>query len=175
MIYTTNTASISKTVVIFTKVRLLKILWLVNSCFSWSTRTQAQISNAITKVENTSPVSAKAARLAWFCSLFIAASNFARTLHTSPATRKIKTKGTKIPKVRETVTVRSSYSISCSPSHTAAPSESSSILMSAGLLALAQVFNCMCVEVIEQRLYSGKFQGVHFKDVSILTYNKFVE
>ena len=135
--YAIRTAIASKTAVIITKVRLLTLLWRENSWLSWTTRTSAQISSTTVKVENTSPVSTKAARLAWFCSLLMAASIFEQTLLTITGSRKITPKNEKTTlQLIKTCTVLLSYSISCSSSHTAVPSESSSILMSSGLLNL---------------------------------------
>ena len=123
-----RTAIASKTAVIITKVRLLTLLWRENSCFPSAMSTSAIISSTTTKVENTSPVSTKAARLAWFCSLLMAASIFEQTLLTITGSRKITPKNEKTTlQLIKTRTVLPSYSISCSSSHTAAPSELSSI------------------------------------------------
>ena len=133
-LHATSAPSASKTT---TTYRRPTWLLLGNSCFPWTTRTSAQTSGTKTKVENTSPVSARAARLAWFCPLSMAELILEWMLQTITSDRMmIHSKMTALREANSLVNMPP-YTFICSSSQTADPSESSSILISSGLFTFA--------------------------------------
>ena len=84
----------SRPVVTISKIKLytfanLKSLYSAYSCFPWITRIVFRISTPKTKLVKASPVSARAARLAWLFSISKAASILARTPWTITNSRMI--------------------------------------------------------------------------------------
>ena len=113
-----------------------------------TTWTSSQVSNTTMKGESTSPVSTS---LAWFC-FFLHASTY---LCTAAPDHHQKWKDNKnilhCSMKRQLHLLHVSYSLSCSSSHIAVPSDPYYTSTISGLL---NIFNCVCMQVVKRRKHT---------------------